>query len=119
MGGVGGVGGVGGDGWIPVLATAELREAKGARVNVDGVDVLLVRSGDGVFAVGNRCTHQGAPLDKGTVKLAGSLRTVTCPVHGSTFDLGSGRVLRGPATKPLLAFEGRTNGDTVEVRPTG
>jgi nitrite reductase/ring-hydroxylating ferredoxin subunit len=103
--------------WIPVLAASELRDGKGVQVGLETGDVLLVRAGDVVFAVANHCTHQGAPLHRGTVSLTGSLKTVTCPVHGSMFGLEDGRVVRGPAARPLVACEARIAGDAVEVRP--
>ena len=65
----------------------------------------------------NRCTHQGAPLNRGVVRESGSLLTVTCPLHGSTFQLTDGRVMRGPATERLPVFESRVNDGTLEVRP--
>ena len=43
------------------------------------------------------CTHKGGPLNEGT--LDGS--TVTCPWHGSRFDVCCGAVVRGPAVEPL------------------
>jgi nitrite reductase/ring-hydroxylating ferredoxin subunit len=106
-------------GWEPVVPISELPEGKGVRVSVGDADVLLVRSGQVVFAVGDRCTHQGAPLHRGVVRLAGSVKTVTCPVHGSVFALDHGRVARGPATLPLPAFEVRIAGDAVEIRVPG
>jgi nitrite reductase/ring-hydroxylating ferredoxin subunit len=42
---------------------------------------------------------------------------VTCPVHGSVFSLVDGGVRRGPATRPVQAFEARVNDGMVEVRP--
>lgn len=78
--------------WQRVAALEDLRDGKGIRVSAADATVLLVGSGEGVFAVGNRCTHQGAPLDRGRVKVGGSLATVTCPAHGSVFDLSDGRV---------------------------
>jgi nitrite reductase/ring-hydroxylating ferredoxin subunit len=103
--------------WTPAIALDQLPAGKGVRVTLDGTDVLLVRSGEGVLAVANRCTHQGAPLHKGVLKLAGSMPTVQCPVHGSVFRLRDGGVLRGPATQPLAAYDARVDGSTVEVRP--
>jgi nitrite reductase/ring-hydroxylating ferredoxin subunit len=92
-------------------------EGKPIRVTADGSDVLLFRTGDHIVAVSNRCTHQRAPLHRGVVRESGSLLTVTCPLHGSTFDLTDGRVLRGPAIERLPLFESRVNGNMVEVRP--
>ncbi len=105
--------------WLPTGSLDDLIEAKAARVTVGDAMVLLVRSGDRVFAIGNRCTHQGAPLDRGPVKISGSLATVTCPAHGSVFRLEDGKVMRGPAMKPVDAYETRVVEGTVEVRPRG
>ena len=105
------------DGWIPIAPLDELRDRKPVRIDAHGSEVLLLRSGDELFAIGNRCTHQGAPLHKGPVRFGGSLRTVQCPLHGSTFDLAEGRVMRGPATEPVPAYETRVTEGVVEIRP--
>ena len=105
------------NGWIALAALDDLPEGKGQRAAAGDAMVLLVRSGDRVCALGNRCTHQGAPLDRGRVKLGESLATVTCAAHGSVFDLEDGRVLRGPATRPEDVFETRVVDGNVEVRP--
>ena len=102
--------------WSQVASLSDLPEGKGARVAFGDTTVLLVRSGERVHAIGNRCTHQGAPLDRGPVKIGGSLATVTCPAHGSTFGLEDGRVLRGPATKPVESYESRVVEGSVEIR---
>jgi nitrite reductase/ring-hydroxylating ferredoxin subunit len=84
---------------------------------VDGTDVLIVRAGDRVFAIGNRCTHQGAPLDRGVARADGPMPTVTCPAHGSVFSLEDGAVRRGPAAAPVPAYEARVADGALEVRP--
>src|SRR5262249_35609186 len=48
-------------------------------------------------AFDDTCTHRGCSLASG--KLDGT--TVTCPCHGSQFDVTSGAVVRGPATRPV------------------
>jgi nitrite reductase/ring-hydroxylating ferredoxin subunit len=108
---------MGTDGWEPTLPLTDLTDRRPVRVEVDGSDVLLVRNGDEVFAIGNRCSHQGAPLHKGPVRFGGSLRTVQCPLHGSTFELSEGKVMRGPATAPVPAYETRVAVGIVEIRP--
>ena len=99
-----------------VVALQDLSDGKPSRMTVGDQMVMLVRSGDQVFAIGNRCTHQGAPLDRGRVKLSGSLATVTCPAHGSVFNLDDGKVMRGPATHPVDAYETRVVDGTVGIR---
>lgn len=104
--------------WLTAADADGLPEGKAVRVEVAGTPVLLVRSNDGsILAVAARCTHQGAPLDRGVLNLRDSVPTVTCPAHGSVFSLVDGRVRRGPATQPVQTFEARMNGGKVELRP--
>ena len=103
-------------GWIAVRPLTDLADRKPVRIDANGSDVLLVRNGEELFAIGNRCPHEGAPLHKGMVRFGGSLRTVQCPLHGSTFELTSGKVLRGPATEPVPAYETRVIDGVVEIR---
>ncbi len=104
------------DGWRPAIAVADLPEGRVTRVDLDGTAVLLHRTGDRILAVGARCTHQGAPLDRGAVRTSGTDPTITCPAHGSVFRLVDGRVVRPPASRPLPTFETRVQGDRVELR---
>ena len=104
-------------GWIAVRPVSDLADRKPVRIDANGSAVLLVRNGEELFAIGNRCSHQGAPLHKGPVRFGGSLRTVQCPLHGSTFDLAQGKVLRGPATEPVPVYQTRVTEGVVEIRP--
>ena len=58
-----------------------------------------------------KCTHRGGPLNEGT--LDGS--TVTCPWHGSQFNVCTGAVLRGPAKDPLETHRVSVEGHTGRV----
>ena len=67
---------------------------------------------DGNFcATQARCTHRGALLTPG--KFDGS--TITCPLHGSQFNVCSGAVLRGPAMEPLVTYRVDLDGDIGRV----
>jgi nitrite reductase/ring-hydroxylating ferredoxin subunit len=93
----------------------QLAEGKPIRAELDGEALFLVRAGDRLFAMDNRCSHQGAPLHKGPVRF-GSMNHVTCPAHGSMFDLEDGKVLRGPASKALPTYDARVTEGMVEIR---
>jgi nitrite reductase/ring-hydroxylating ferredoxin subunit len=103
--------------WIDVAALADLEDRRRVRIALDDATVLLLRAGDEFFAIGNQCTHQGAPLDKGVVRIAGSVRTVTCPAHGSMFRLDDGKVMRPPATKPVPVYDVKVKDGRVWARP--
>jgi nitrite reductase/ring-hydroxylating ferredoxin subunit len=98
--------------WAEAIQEQELVEGRPACALVDGVPVLLVREGGDVHALANRCTHRGGPLHEGEV----SEGRVTCPWHGSEFDLRTGSVEKGPASSPQPAYEARTRNGTIEVR---
>lgn len=102
--------------WTAVLPLEDLAIATSTVVALDEVKVLLYRTQERIYAIGNRCSHQGAPLDRGVVK-AGSDPSVTCPAHGSVFRLADGRVMRPPAGTPLPTFEVQVTDGMVELRP--
>ncbi len=107
------------DGWERAMPLEELQEARPRRIVVGGTEAFVLRNGETLYAIGLRCTHQGAPLDRGVLHLTGSPITVTCPAHGSMFDLTDGQVRRGPAMHPVPAFDVRVVDGVVEVRPRG
>jgi len=103
--------------WVEVTNDADMSEGKPIRVAAEGEQVFLLRADGEHFAIGNQCTHQGAGLDKGVVRIAGSVKTVTCPAHGSTFNLETGKVMRPPASKPVPVYDVKVEDGRVFVRP--
>ena len=79
------------------IALAELPDGGKLVGRFGDDDVLLVRVGAEVFAVGARCTHYHGPLVEGLV--VGD--TVRCPWHHACFDLRTGEAARPPAFSPL------------------
>jgi nitrite reductase/ring-hydroxylating ferredoxin subunit len=105
------------DRWTPVMLESELSEGTSTHTTVDGIDILLYRTPERIYALSNRCTHRGGPLHRGPVQATGPTPTVTCPWHGSRFRLEDGSIVRGPATAPEPAFDVRINEGQIEVRP--
>lgn len=98
--------------WQPAVDAAELVDGEAKKVTVKGEAILLFKQGSVISALANTCTHAGGPLNKG--KFADEV--VTCPWHGSRFQLADGCVVRGPASMPQPAFEARVREGKVEVR---
>jgi nitrite reductase/ring-hydroxylating ferredoxin subunit/uncharacterized membrane protein len=101
--------------WTPVMAESELADGEHRKVDAGKVSVLLYRSGARILALDSVCSHMGGPLEEGTIADG----CVTCPWHGSTFRLGDGHIVRGPATTPQPSYEARVNDGQVEVRRRG
>jgi len=70
--------------------SSELQDGAMKEVLVQGREILLARVGDKYYAADNRCPHMGGKLSRGKLEAA----VVTCPLHGSQFDLNDGRVVR-------------------------
>ncbi|MDP9434780.1 MAG: non-heme iron oxygenase ferredoxin subunit [Actinomycetota bacterium] len=81
------------------------------RVLVEGTPVCLARSGGEVFAVHDVCSHADVPLSEGDVEDG----TVECWLHGSRFDLRTGKPTGLPATRPVPVYTVKTEGDDVLV----
>jgi NADPH-dependent 2,4-dienoyl-CoA reductase/sulfur reductase-like enzyme/nitrite reductase/ring-hydroxylating ferredoxin subunit len=82
------------------IAAAELSDGGKLLGRVGGDQVLLVRRGAEVFAVGAHCTHYNGPLIDGLV--VGD--TVRCPWHHACFSLRTGEAVRAPAFSPLESW---------------
>jgi nitrite reductase/ring-hydroxylating ferredoxin subunit/uncharacterized membrane protein len=98
--------------WTDVAAERDLEDGQPIRVETDGAAILLLRRGDRIDAIAATCPHLGGPLHEG--EIAGD--TVTCPWHGSVFCLRDGRLLHGPATAPVMAYEVKRENGRVLVR---
>ena len=80
-------------------------------VEVEGQTIALFNV-DGIFyAIGDTCTHMGGPLSEGS--LDGT--TVTCPWHGASFDVCTGKNLSPPAPEEVPCYEVKVDGDDIQV----
>ncbi|HEV3232016.1 MAG TPA: catalase [Candidatus Dormibacteraeota bacterium] len=86
---------------LPAGVLAGLAPGGLTEVEIDGRPVALANVDGTVHAVAGLCTHRACALADGS--LDGPI--VTCPCHGSRFDVRTGEVVRGPAREPLDVFE--------------
>ena len=94
-----------------VCAAADVDPESAIAVEIDGVDVAIVHSGDRVYAIADECSHAAIPLSEGDVGDG----EIECYLHGSRFDLTTGEPLGLPATEPVAVYRCRRVGDDVLV----
>lgn len=110
---------------IELVKKDELQNGSMKAVTANGHKLLVARVNDNYYATDLHCPHMGGNLANG--KLEGTI--VTCPWHGSQFDLSNGQVIRWlnkpglMATlskaikheKPLTTYKVLVQGDSVMV----
>jgi nitrite reductase/ring-hydroxylating ferredoxin subunit len=96
-----------------VVARADdLKEGDMRAFDVRGTKIAVANVAGTFYAFGDTCTHRECSLAEGDLEET----TVTCPCHGSEFDVVSGQVLRGPARVPVGSFEVRAEGGNLGVK---
>jgi len=94
---------------VPVAALLDVPPGTMLRVQVDGTDILLVNLEGEVRAMQGICSHEYFELDQGF--LTGD--SLTCALHLSRFDLGTGEALDPPAELPLAMYPVIVDGDRI------
>ena len=111
--------------YIEAGKTGEFKDGSKKKVSVGGQEILLAKVGNNYYAVSNRCPHMNGDLSAGT--LEGTI--ITCPRHGSQFDIRDGKNVRwlkgaglfsavGKALKspqPLTTYKVKVEGDTISI----
>jgi nitrite reductase/ring-hydroxylating ferredoxin subunit len=106
-------------GWHDAGTVDELPEGRPTVRTVEGHDLLVVRRGQHIDVLSNKCSHLSGPLSDGEFTVEGGQGCVVCPWHGSTFRLSDGQVMHGPATSPQHRFDSRISGGRLEVSLNG
>jgi 3-phenylpropionate/trans-cinnamate dioxygenase ferredoxin subunit len=106
-------------GFLRACALADVPEDEAVGVTVGDQDVAVARHGDEVFAVEDMCSHAAVPLSEGEVSGdPGGDCTVECWLHGSRFDLRTGKPTGLPATEPVATFPVEVRGGDIYIDTT-
>jgi 3-phenylpropionate/trans-cinnamate dioxygenase ferredoxin component len=92
-------------------ALTDLPDEGALGVELSGLPVCVVRVGGEVYALQDVCSHEEVPLSEGEIYD----HTVECWLHGSCFDLRTGKPTGPPATKAVPTYEVKIDGDDVLV----
>ena len=83
-------------------------------VTMGPYDVAIARNGDEFFAIQDLCSHANVALSEGEVADC----TVECWLHGSRFDLRTGKPTGLPATEPVATFPIEVRDDSIFIDTT-
>jgi nitrite reductase/ring-hydroxylating ferredoxin subunit len=102
--------------WVTVARVDELAEGGLIAATVEGEEVVVAKVSGECRALGAICTHEGGPLYEGEIEDG----AVTCPWHGSMFDLQTGEAVAPPAEEGVPVYDVRVEADEIQVRaPSG
>jgi nitrite reductase/ring-hydroxylating ferredoxin subunit len=98
--------------FVPVAQIGDISPGAMKCVAVDRERVLVANVDGRFYAISDICGHRNAPLSRG--RLTGHV--VECPLHFAQFDVRSGKLIDGPVSADVAAYEVRVDGDMVLVK---
>jgi 3-phenylpropionate/trans-cinnamate dioxygenase ferredoxin component len=90
---------------------SQLADNSSVGVEIDDVPVCIARTQGEVYAINDICSHAEVNLSDGDVEDG----TVECWLHGSRFDLRTGRPTGLPANRPVPTYPVKIDGDDIYV----
>jgi len=97
--------------FVKIARVGDVAPDRMKRIDVRGQRILLAHVGGRYFALADTCTHEDASLSTGS--LHGEF--VRCPLHGSRFNVCTGRAIEEPAVEDLRTYAVRLEGDSILV----
>ncbi len=94
-----------------VAAAGEVAPGSALQVEAAGQEIALFNVGGEIFAIDNTCPHSGGPLAEGDIQSD----RVTCPWHGSIFNIMTGEAIGPPAMENVATYGVRVTGDGIEI----
>ena len=98
-------------GYVRACALTDVADESAIGVEIDGEFICVVKSQGNVYAISDVCSHADVNLSDGEVADG----TVECWLHGSRFDLRTGRPTGLPANRPVPTYPVKIDGDDVLV----
>jgi 3-phenylpropionate/trans-cinnamate dioxygenase ferredoxin subunit len=98
--------------FVRACALADVPAGAVFAASVDGEPVAIVGAEGEVYAIRDVCSHAEVPLSEGEIDGC----TIECWLHGSRFDLRTGKPTGMPATEPVPVYQVKIEGDDVLVR---
>lgn len=97
--------------WMRACGVDEVPLDGALRVLLDDLEICLVNSRGRFYALLDECSHGQVLLSEGDVCDG----VIECYMHGSEFNLVTGRPLGPPATEPVPTFDVRVRDGAIDV----
>jgi nitrite reductase (NADH) small subunit len=95
--------------FVRVAKATDVTPGQIREIRLEGMTIALANVGGQFHAISNTCLHRGGPLGQGS--LQGNV--VTCPWHGWSFDVTSGKVAN--QTAGVACYPVELRGEDVHV----
>jgi len=83
---------------VRVCSVEQIPPGTAKMVKVKGKPIAVFNLNGRFYATDDTCPHEGGPLSSGFIEG----ETITCPWHGATFHIISGKTLEPPAGEKLV-----------------
>lgn len=100
------------DNWILAASLADLPEDDVIGVDVNGRDIALYRTDEGIFASDNRCSHGNARLSDGFLEDG----EIECPLHQGRFCIKTGNAMCSPLTEGVTIYPVQIEGEKIYLK---
>src|ERR1044071_7919934 len=96
---------------VAVATIQEVRPGQMHYIDVDGLPIALANVDGTIYAFGDSCRHEGGPLSAGVL----IDETVTCPWHGWTYNVRTGKSIVPPIGLRIPTYPVRFDGNTIII----
>ena len=97
--------------FFQIADLSELANGEKLYVEIGDLELVVFNIAGEIFAIGDVCSHDGAPLGEGEIEEF----EVVCPRHGARFNIRSGKATELPAVEDIPAYPVRMINNQIEV----
>lgn len=97
--------------YVSIAQLSDLPNGERLFVEIDELALVVFNIAGKLFAIADRCSHDDGPLGDGELENF----EITCPRHGASFDVTTGKVLSLPAVEDIPAYPIRVQDGEIQV----
>lgn len=97
--------------FVAIGPATDLENGERLFVEIDNLPIVVFNIGEKIFAIGDVCSHDDGPVGDGEIVD----HEITCPRHGATFDIRTGKALTLPAVVDIPSYPVRIVEGQIEI----